>query len=150
MLSYRSQWIGFNLRQCAASVGAIARRSVRVDVQATADYLENVLGRAGAAALALGLAVEAFLAYRVWAQLTGEPDSGPLRILYALTSLLVAPFRGYETVQVANKDTTLEMASLLAVEVYLASAVGVLLATWLLRNAIQWVAGHLDEGSTPA
>jgi hypothetical protein len=81
------------------------------------------------------MAVEALILYRLFAQVNGSiPAGGPGAWLYSLAGGLIAPFRNYETVTPIHDSAILDLAALVAFEVYFFA--GLLMA--LLAFAMAW------------
>jgi hypothetical protein len=70
------------------------------------------------------LAVEVLLAFRAWVQLSGwQLDVGALRLLYDISTVLVAPFAGLQTQNEVSNVDVLEMSTMIASEAYLVLAI---------------------------
>jgi hypothetical protein len=85
-------------------------------------------------------AVTALLAYRLYCQLSGwTPPAGAEVWFYTAAGSLVDPFRGAETVEPVREAAYLELAALVALEVYLAAGAAAAVLLWtggsLIRDA---------------
>jgi hypothetical protein len=66
-----------------------------------------------------GAVVETLLGLRLWAQLSAQEASGLTAALFQLTDILVGPFRDVEPTATVKSTGIFELATLMAIEVYL-------------------------------
>lgn len=79
-------------------------------------------------ALVAGLATEALLGVRLWAQLTSQTvDGGLLAAVFDVTHPLVSPFDKYEPSRPIRETGILEIATLIAMQVTLVATAVVML-----------------------
>jgi hypothetical protein len=66
-----------------------------------------------------GAVVETLLGLRLWAQLSAWEVSGLTAVLFQVTDVLVGPFREVEPAATVKSTGIFELATLMAIEVYL-------------------------------
>ena len=85
----------------------------------------------------IAITIESLLLYRFWILFSGnEPGALPLKALYSLTDLLVWPFRSFERPGDANNLSTIDISTLVAMDVYLVSALALVFAVTLTRSGL--------------
>ncbi|HXH21882.1 MAG TPA: hypothetical protein VNN10_07615 [Dehalococcoidia bacterium] len=95
-------------------------------------------------------AVEGLLGLRLWAQFSGNDVTAPLLgALYDLSSAFIDPFRDAETTAPVRDHGLLELATLLALEVYFVAGLLLVVALVLLRMARRTLLRRSVAGSSP-
>jgi len=96
----------------------------------------DAIGRLLPGVIMASVAIEASLLYRLWHQMMGTvPASGLGALLFSLTGTLIEPFRRYDTVRILPEAPVIDLAALIAVEVYLVAALALITVTAICRIA---------------
>jgi hypothetical protein len=91
------------------------------------------------------LLIEAVLAFRLWAQLSGMAlDAGSLRALYDTGGLLTSPFRSLDT-GASQRNDILQLSTVIAVEAYVIGAVALFGLALLVRMAFRAIEFQFDR-----
>ena len=118
-------------------------RLVKVRRESTDTMAHRALGWVILGVLFAGVAVEAALGVRVWAQVTGNASpSGLSGMLYGFSDTLVGPFHGYEPSKPIQTTSILEIASLVAMVAYMAVTVVSLVLLTIARYTFSHLAAR--------
>jgi hypothetical protein len=98
-----------------------------------------------------GIVIEALLAVRLWAQLTSQAATEqPLSYVFSATDFLIGPFRSAETAQPIRETGVLEFSTLVAMEAYLAAAVGGMLLLFIAPRLVRLAMSFVLPAPEPA
>jgi hypothetical protein len=93
--------------------------------------------------LIAGVAIEAALLIRVWAQSTSQPMDGTgMTVLFDVTDVLASPFSAITGDLPSKESGVVDYTVLVALEAYFVAMVGVIVLVLVLRGGWSWLDQH--------